>query len=162
MDWNPRFGTDYQGDIRNFSAKDMPWKPDVVCASPDCTDFARWRMRGLSPALRERFLRGELKPPDVDLIRQTMRVIGEAKPDAWILENVHGSKPFIEPIAGPVRNRLGPYYLYGDYPSFTVNDPKMLFGKSRIGSGPDQAAQRAEIPRSVAEGFLNAIERGLR
>ncbi len=158
-DWDPKFGADFQGDIRDLKAKDIPFKPDAICSSPDCTEVARWNMKGMNPVLRERFARGEFGPPSQDLFKQVMRLVGETDPDSWIMENSHGSNQWIQPVVGSrFRDHLGPYYLWGNYPDLG-DVPKFESGKSRIGSGPDQAAKRGEIAPEVAHSWLNAVER---
>ena len=39
VDWQPFEDIDYVGDVENMNIKDVPFIPDVVWASPDCTTY---------------------------------------------------------------------------------------------------------------------------
>ena len=38
-DWSPFEKIDYVGDIENLKKEDVPFIPDVIWASPDCTTY---------------------------------------------------------------------------------------------------------------------------
>ena len=39
-DWEPYEGIDYVGDIHNLNIEDIPFIPDMIWASPDCTTYS--------------------------------------------------------------------------------------------------------------------------
>ena len=102
LDIDPRFGCDLTMDVRNLRPEDLPWRPDVIFASPPCQEFSRhdqpWTRR-LNPP-----------PPDLSLVEACQR-IGQLAP-VFILENVRGAIPFL----GPHRWRWGPFFLWGRFP----------------------------------------------
>jgi len=108
-------------DIRDFSAKEWHYKGGegvmkVVVLSPPCTEFSQ--LTGLS------YKKGQRGPPrpeeGVKLVEEGMRVMKEANPKYWILENVWGSLPHLTPILGDPMLIARPWVLWG-------NLPKMLF-----------------------------------
>lgn len=91
---------------------------DVVTASPPCTEFSTLTRLAIS--------KGQRGPRDaakgVELVKACIRVIGEAKPRYWILENVAGSEKHIIPLLGNPNIRRGPWRLWGSFPSFIMSE----------------------------------------
>jgi len=93
----------------------------VVVSSPPCTEFST--LTNLS------YKKGQRGPPEpekgIELVRAAMRVIEEVKPVYWILENVHGSIQYIEPIIGKPMLISKPWVLWGNLPPFMFEfEPK--------------------------------------
>ena len=40
LDNDPRFGCDITADLLDWNPKDLPWRPDIVLASPPCEAFS--------------------------------------------------------------------------------------------------------------------------
>lgn len=94
-------------DVRVLSGYLRRWSTArLIVASPPCQEFSRHDM----PWTRAR----NPPPPDLSLIEACIRIRGESGVP-MIIENVRGSRKFLEPILGPAR-RCGSYYLYGDVP----------------------------------------------
>ena len=109
-----------QADVRS-------WHPDscfdVVVASPPCTEF--------STLTRLAIARGQHGPRDIsaglELVRGCIRIIEEAKPNFWIMENVKGSEEYINPLLGKPKLKRGPWRLWGGFPPFLLPDnPELL------------------------------------
>lgn len=84
----------------------------LIVASPPCQEFSRHDMpwtRAKNPP-----------PPDLSIAEEVWRIRAESGV-ATIIENVRGSRKWLEPILGPAR-RVGSFFLYGDYPCLL---PKM-------------------------------------
>lgn len=78
----------------------------LIVASPPCQEFSRHDM----PWTRAR----NPPEPDLSIVEACIRIAREA--DApMVLENVRGSRKWIEPILGRAA-RCGSFYLYGDFP----------------------------------------------
>ena len=105
-------------DIINFHPDESP---DVIAESPPCTEFSTLTMLS--------YKKGQRGPPEpekgIELVKEGMRVVDEAKPRFWILENVYGSIPYLEPILGKPKVLAKPWVLWGDFPSFMFEfEPK--------------------------------------
>lgn len=91
-----------------------PRRPDVMTMSPPCTEF--------SPLTSLSWKKGQRGPPDpegpagVGLVREAVRIMDEAKPDFWVLENVWGSRPYIEPILGTPSILARPWLIWTNLP----------------------------------------------
>jgi hypothetical protein len=99
---------------------------DVVADSPPCTEFSDMTRLAVS--------RGQRGPADpnkgMELVRESLRIIREVNPRFWILENVRGSLKYIEPVLGPPKIIIKPWYLWGKLPPF-------LFPQSNFPSKTD-------------------------
>ncbi len=80
------------GDVRDYH----PDSYDVVVGSMPCTEFSP--LTELSHAKGQRGPREPEK--EIELVRHAKRVIDEANPTYWIMENVIGSIPYLNPILG--------------------------------------------------------------
>lgn len=128
---------------------------DLIVGSPPCRDFSAMT----------RFGKHYWKiPPDpegkgMELVNTFLRIIDEAKPVYWCLENVPGLKNYLD-IKPKVESRFGKTMrrcLWGNFPPFfIVRD----FGTGRIKAdvkGPHRRWKRAKIPLQIARGLGSAI-----
>jgi site-specific DNA-cytosine methylase len=92
--------------------------PVVSVLSPPCTEFSTLTMLS--------YKKGQRGPPEpekgIELVKEGMRVVKEAKPMFWILENVYGSIPWLTPILGKPRLLAKPWVLWGNFPEFMFNN----------------------------------------
>ncbi len=142
VELNPAFPAEYHADIREWS-----WHgrmPDLVWASPPCTEFSRLSM----PWTRAR------RPPEpsMDLIDATERIIRECVPISWVIENVKGASRYLRPRYGEPLC-LGPVRLFGRFPRFRCRVP---YWKEKLSSM--QVAERAAMPWQIGESLRLAIE----
>lgn len=146
-------------DIRNFHASN-PF--DVVVASPPCTEFS-----GMTEISARKGQRPWPSPEKgMVLVREAQRVIKEANPKYWIIENVHGAlKPFY-PVFGPPKMRIGPWRLWGDFPKFLM--PQANTEVKQPGGGAWQghfdslmAWKRAKVPLYLSIPIAKACASGL-
>lgn len=88
VDLDERFPVDLYADILTLEPADLPWKPDVVLASPPCEKFSvltfgqAW-LPGYVPKHSGTVLA-------MDLVRATVRLIAQLKPAFWVVENPVG------------------------------------------------------------------------
>jgi len=125
------YDTTFKMDIRDFH----PGHYDVVLASPPCPEFSKLYMPW-----------HPIVPPDMTLMYETFRVIKEAYPDKWVLENVRGAHYYL----GPPTCKCGFRYLWGNV---YVNIPPIPKGSP----GTNRAAQRAKIPYALSRAVCDAI-----
>lgn len=89
-------------DVRTLSGWQFR-RASLIVASPPCQDFSRHDI----PQCR----RKGPPPPDLSLV-YALRRIRSFSQVPTVIENVRGSKRWLEPIFGPAR-RVGSFYLYG-------------------------------------------------
>jgi hypothetical protein len=150
-----------QADVRELTFKiDV----DVVVASPPCTEF--------SPLTKLSWRKGQRGPPNpekgMELVMAGMRVISQANPKFWLLENVKGAIPYFEkiPHLGEPRAKIGSYCLWGNFPGldFDGNPNK---GGDKIGlpeesyRDPLRSWKRARIPVQLSLAVARACKEEL-
>src|SRR5438309_6789622 len=99
-------------DVREFHAIPQQW--DVVVASPPCTEFSP--VTKLSAAKGQRSQPDPKGPKGLGLVQEAIRVIKETAPHYWCLENVYGSRQYIEPLLGKPKVEAKPFLLWGEFP----------------------------------------------
>ncbi len=149
VDNNPEFNPDILMDIKHYSPYPKPY--DVILASPPCTEFSKTDMPKTWVCIKKYGCN-----PDTQLVKEALRVIEETKPKYWILENVRGSRKFIEPLLGKYKKRVGSRYLWGKFPIFYVTHQ---YGKHHLPPSKDRAALRSLIPYQLSYSLCLAIER---
>jgi len=145
---NPAFEADWR-DIRSFVWDGDP--VDFVWASPPCTEFSRTFMPWIDqdrPSLEA-----------IELIFHTLRVIREARPRYWILENVKGAQRWL----GRAAYHIGSRYLWGWFPfdQFGKYEYPDLTKKWRLGPSPLRPVLRSRIEDSIAWAVAEILERNL-
>lgn len=148
VDNDPQFNPDILADITTFHYTGP--KPDLVWASPPCTEFSRYSL----PA-SWKCNKGGKKEPDMCLTLAAKRVIEEIDPKWWIVENVRGARPFYEKVFGPCVKICGSRYLWGKFP---ICDPAPGYGKEKLPPSRDRAALRAIIPEQISRALCIACE----
>jgi C-5 cytosine-specific DNA methylase len=134
-------------DIRNYnpgfispSVHLVDFKPQVIGASPPCTEF--------SVLTRLSYQKGYRSKPDPDkgleLVREGLRVIHKIDPLFWFVENVFGSVQYISPILGKPRIIAKPWVLWGNFPDFFLgNVPK---GEKKISHNYEKPREHGTRP----------------
>jgi hypothetical protein len=106
------FNTDYSVDILNFDISKLPWKPDVIWASPPCESFSvasigkHWNVDN-TPKTEKAEL-------GVKLVQKTLEIIKQLEPKYYFMENPRGKLrklPFMQDH--PIRHTVT-YCQYGD------------------------------------------------
>ena len=161
-------------DMRKYHPE---YSPDVITASPPCTEF--------STLTQLSFRKGQRGPPEpekgMELVREALRVIDEAQPRYWLLENVYGSIEHISAVAGKPILLAKPWVLWGNVDLGVITRPvrKMaktgptlaLYGNkggNRIGLpeefpfDPLRAWKRARIPVWLSMQIAEAVREELR
>lgn len=99
-DYDPQFNTDYCVDIMKFDITKVPFKPDVIWASPPCETFSvasighHWT--GGSGAYIPKTENAKL---GIERVLKTIQIINELKPKYWFIENPRGvlrKMPFMQ------------------------------------------------------------------
>lgn len=111
----------YVVDILEFDPSKLPFKPEIIWASPPCTAFSvascwkHWKgPRDRRVPATQEALHG------IKLVKKTLKLIDELKPKYWFIENPRGmlrKQDFMNDTIskmGGVRNTVT-YCQYGDY-----------------------------------------------
>ena len=147
---------DIKMDIRNFHTKEHY---DFMWFSPPCTEFsfADWR-------------KGKCKERNADLsiVDACFRIIEEAKPTYWIIENPRGCLRHIigKPTITVNYSDYGSQYkkpsdLWGLFPWFYSSFPRMkntIPFRKALGFTKEQKAERSRVPYGLSLAICKAIE----
>lgn len=200
LDNDPAFGCDLTLDVMRFDPRSLPWRPDVILASPPCERFStlafqrgHFEMIGRKPnaTYRARTPEGELA---LALVQRARWVVNVARPRFYVIENPRALLRQLLPASLERRTvwycHVGheldgrpvakPTDLWGDFPPSLVLPPPCHNRRpehpadccctdhvaaprgSRTGTqGPESAAERAKVPRGLAELVRDACERDL-
>ena len=110
-DINDFQGIDYVVDILNFNTNKVPFKPDIIWASPPCTYFSvasigkHWN-EDHTPKSKNALI-------GVSYVSKTLEIIKTLKPNKWYLENPRGKLRKLQVVKGLPRTTVW-YCTYGD------------------------------------------------
>ena len=155
-------GIDYVCDILNFDINKLPWKPDVIWASPPCTGFS-------VAAIGHHWTGGKgAYIPNTDtarlgiqLLEKTLEIIEEIQPKIWFIENPRGLMRKMSQLKGKPRHtvtycqygdsRMKPTDIWTNFPGWT---PRPM---CKNGAPCHEAAPRGS--RTGTQGLKNNYER---
>lgn len=161
-DLNDFDGIDYVCDVLMFDVGVMPFKPNVIWASPPCTGFSvaaighHWT--GGAGAYIPKTETARL---GIQLLRETLRIIDEIQPAVWFIENPRGLMRKMPELQGMQRHTVT-YCQYGD----TRMKPTDIWTNSKTwkprpmcknGAPCHEAAPRGS--RTGTQGLKNNYER---
>ena len=164
LDNDPRFGCDITTDVRDFHPSTLPWRPDVVVASPPCERFSTltfqrgyFRMidgqpRAVTPEGHEA----------VGLVRRTWAIITDAHPTFYVIENPRALLRRLMPqMMTPTHERRTVWYCHLGSP---VAKPTDLWGRfpESFSLPPSCHNRRPEHPRGCCCLDHNPAPRGSR
>jgi len=95
----------------------------------------------------------------MSIIHACYRIIQEAQPRFWIIENVRGAIRWLKPLLGQWKSRHGPFFLWGNFPDLGSVDLSGMRPKQAYSSS--QSAERAKIPYAISAAVADAVERSL-
>lgn len=96
VDLAERFDVDLHADVETLTAADLPWRPDVILASPPCEAFSVLTIgRNWTIDHRPKTPKAETA---IRLVEATIRLIDELEPRWWIIENPRGKLRRLAPV----------------------------------------------------------------
>ncbi len=110
-DINPFDNIDYSIDILKFNINKIPFRPDIIWASPPCTYFSvasigkHWN--------KDHTPKTEQAVFGVKLIKKTISIIKQLNPRYWYIENPRGKLRKLDFMKGLQRTTVW-YCKYGD------------------------------------------------
>jgi hypothetical protein len=184
VDADPRFGCTVTADLSGWSWAGK--RPDLIWASPPCTEFSREAMpwcrssaawvpcpccENFHCTIHETHAHDcpcppveewesdpySVAAPSLKLVQASLRIVGEADPTWWVLENVKGAIRWVKPILGEPVVSCGPFFLWGRFPSF----PYRHRGKNKESYSSARRAERAKIPANLSLALARACEGNL-
>lgn len=111
-DYDPSFGTDYAVDIMEFDVDRLPWRPDVVWASPPCESFSVASIGHHWGPDRTPKSEGSIR--GIAMLDKTLGLIAELRPRYYFIENPRGMmRKMPQMLTHPIRHTVT-YCQYGD------------------------------------------------
>lgn len=110
-----KYDIDYQdlvADVCELSAKDFPYTPDILWASPPCEGFS---VAAIGKSwYHDNTPKSETARLGLELVENTWRLIDELKPTWWFIENPRGKLRKLPVMdRAPIRHTVT-YCQYGD------------------------------------------------
>jgi site-specific DNA-cytosine methylase len=130
-------------------------KPDLIWASPTCTQFSEG-YNAPGPVARRAGLDFE---PDMSLVFACQDLIDYVQPQYWVIENVKGAIKHFTPHLGEFSQRISSFYLWGLFP--TILMPEGWRHSKNDGdvhsANPLRSNLRGMIPYDLSKALYQAI-----
>ena len=124
---------------------------DLIWASPPCIEF----FKCLAPWFEEYY--GE--QPSMDLVKLSRYLITCLQPPTWIIENTKSGAYFMTDLLGKPRQKLGPFYLWGNFPLLNVDIPdNHKAGVDPGNKNPLRSNIRAKIPYILSQDLHDTLK----
>lgn len=99
-DIDPQFNSDYTISIEDFDKSKVPFKPDIIWASPPCETFSVASLGHHWTGGKGAYIPNTPQCLDgIERVKKTLAIIKELKPKYWIIENPRGvlrKMPFMQ------------------------------------------------------------------
>ena len=123
---------------------------DLIWASPECIEF----YKVLAPFHKKDYG----NEPDMSLVNACLKIIEIIKPKTWVLENTQSGCHFIKPLLGNYRQKLGPFFMWGNFPKFSVDvEKKHKANNDTWSTNPLRSNLKAKLPYQVGENLRDNI-----
>ena len=186
LDFDPSFDVDIHADILTWDARSLPWRPDVILASPPCEGFTvmnigkNWTRPDDVPAHTPKT---DIARMALRIVEATRRVIVELEPQFFIIENPRAKLRKLPVVADLERRtvtychygetRMKPTDLWGGFPASLVLEAPCKNGDTCHVSAPRGSRtpgsvqgqtggpERAKVPYRLGLAVCLAAERDL-
>jgi site-specific DNA-cytosine methylase len=113
-DINDFKGIDYVVDILNFDFDKVPFKPDIIWASPPCTGFSVAAIGHHWGGGKGAYVpKTDTAKLGIKLVEKTLEIINHFEPTYWFMENPRGVLRKMDIVKNLKRNTVT-YCQYGD------------------------------------------------
>jgi len=107
-------GIDYQIDILEFDVKKVPFKPDIIWASPPCTGFSVAAIgRNWQKTETDAIPKTDTARLGIELVKKTIEIIDHFQPKYFFIENPRGMLRTLQ-IMQRFKRQGVTYCQYGD------------------------------------------------
>ena len=141
-------------DINKLTPNQTDDSIELVWASPPCREFSNGFSSPKSIAHRAGI---EFKP-DMSLVNRAIQLINEIEPKYWVIENVVGAIKEFSKILGPPRQIIGPYVLWGNFPTLTNVQVATKKSTDVHSANPLRSNIRAKVDLSLSQALKSSIE----
>lgn len=165
VDNNPVLNPDLVANIEDLRINQLPYKPDIIWASPPCTAFSVASIGHHWTGGRGAYIpKTDFAKLSIEIVISTIELIDELKPKYWFIENPRGVLRKMECMKHLEKYRhTVTYCQYGDTRMKPTDIWTNLEWKSRPmcknGDSCHQSAPRGS--RTGTQGLSNAKERGV-
>jgi len=178
IDLAPRCPATIHADLLTFDLDTLPWRPDVILASPPCEGFSvmnigrNWHHDGRPKTDTARL--------GLQLVERTLAIVAELDPRFWVMENPRDKLRALS-VTAELERRTVTYCHYGEErmkptdlwsdrwpPSLDLAPPckngdpchvRAPRGSTTGTQGYGDYWQKGVIPRPLSTAFAQAIER---
>lgn len=164
IDNNPQFNPDLCKDIKLLTKKDIPFKPDIIWASPPCQCFSVASISTHWKGGKKAYIpKTESAEMSMFLITITKMIMNHFKPKYWFIENPRGVLRKLEVVKGLPRNTVT-YCQYGDKrmkPTDIWTNCKEWKPRPMCKNGMPCHESAPRGSKTGTQGLKNAKERGV-
>lgn len=165
-------------DVLDFHPSMLPWKPDLIVASPPCTSFSMMSIG--THWTHDNQPKTSTAEMGIRLVRRSIELVKQIKPSFWVIENPRAKLRKMEEMQSFERRtvtycqygerRMKPTDLWGGFPPSLVLDPMCKNGSpchvaaprgSRTGTQGMNKYESAKIPRELSLSLMRAAEMDL-
>ena len=140
-------------------AKKQYGQVDFIWSSPPCYEFSTAYSAPKAVASREG--KFEDYKPDMSLLEATLDIIDYVKPKYWAVENVAGACPHFMPYLGKHRIKIGPMYIWGNFPvvGFVAEETNFKQKAGDAARWSDiRANERAKVPLWLSDQMRKSVQ----
>ena len=155
-------GIDYQIDILKFDVKKVPFKPDIIWASPPCTGFSVAAIgRNWEKTETDAIPKTDTARLGIELVKKTIEIIDHFQPQYFFIENPRGMLRTLQ-IMQRFKRQGVTYCQYGDdrmKPTDIWTNSETWFPRPMCKNGDSCHISAPRGSRTGTQGLANAYER---
>ena len=155
-------GIDYQIDILKFDVSKVPFKPDIIWASPPCTGFSVAAIgRNWEKTETDAIPKTDTARLGIELVKKTIEIIDYFQPQYFFIENPRGMLRKLE-IVQRFKRQGVTYCQYGDdrmKPTDIWTNSETWFPRLMCKNGDSCHISAPRGSRTGTQGLANAYER---
>jgi len=151
IDINHEFGPDLHIDIVNLKLKMIPFKPDIVWASPPCVCFS---VASISKYWRNGEPRYSKTIDAINLVKKTLELINQLNPKFWFIENPRGMLRKQDIMIGLKRTTV----TYCQYGAKTMK-PTDIWNNNNIWKPKPMCKKGSSCHERGSRGFNNSFSK---
>ena len=155
-------GINYPISILDFDVNKVPFKPDVIWASPPCTGFSVAAIGHHWSGGKGAYIpKTETAKLGIELVKKTLEIIDYFKPTYWFMENPRGVLRKLDVVKGLKKNSVT-YCQYGDErmkPTDIWTNSDLWIPKPMCKNGDSCHVAAPRGSRTGTQGRANAYER---
>jgi len=155
-------GIDYQIDILKFDVKKVPFKPDIIWASPPCTGFSVAAIgRNWEKTETDAIPKTDTARLGIELVKKTIEIIDHFQPQYFFIENPRGMLRTLQ-IMQRFKRQGVTYCQYGDdrmKPTDIWTNSETWLPRPMCKNGDSCHISAPRGSRTGTQGLANAYER---